>query len=242
MRLSVLALLVLVAAPPAHAAPPVDVALVLVGDVSRSIDDGELQLQKQGYAAALTSPEVVAAISGGEHGAVAVAYVEFAGAGEVRTVLDWTVLRDAGTAGDFATHLAAAPRSFVGRTAIGDAIAFARTVLDNGGWAGARPVIDVCGDGTNNSGQTVTAARDTVVALGVTINGLAIINEKATGYMAAHTHPPGGLANYYRDNVIGGPGAFVLEIHDFADFGDALRRKLLQEIAGRTVPSRFAGR
>jgi hypothetical protein len=221
----------LFAAAPARAAEPVDVALVLVGDVSRSIDDGEYKLMKDGYAAALTDPRVLDAITGGPSRAIAVAYVEFAGAGEVCTVLEWSVLRDAATVGAFAARLAAAPRSYLGRTAIGDAVTFARQLLADPGLAGARQVIDVCGDGTSNSGQSLTEARDAVVAAGLTVNGLTIINEHAPAYMWAHTHPPGGLTKYYNDNVIGGPGAFVLEVHDFAAFGEALARKLLQEIA-----------
>jgi hypothetical protein len=221
----------LFAAVPARTAEQVDVALVLVGDVSRSIDDGEFKLMKDGYAAALTDPRVLAAIAEGQYHAIAVAYVEFAGAAEVRTVLEWTVLRDDATAGAFAAKLAAAPRSYLGRTAIGDAITFARQLLADAGFPGARQVIDVCGDGTSNSGQLLTEARDAAVAAGMTVNGLTIINEHAPAYMWAHTHPPGGLSKYYSDNVIGGPGAFVLEVHDFAAFGEALARKLVQEIA-----------
>ena len=246
MRPAVLALAAsLAAAPlfPACAAEQVDVALVLVGDVSRSIDAGEYTLEKQGYAAALTSKQVLAAIAGGEHGAIAVAYVEFAGVAEVRNVLDWAVVRDAPSAGAFAARLVAAPRSYVGRTAIGEAIAFARTVLAESGYPGARQVIDVCGDGTSNAGQPVTAARDAAVAAGITVNGLAIINDHPASYMFAHVQPPGGLTNYYRQNVIGGPGAFALEVHDFPSFGVAFARKLVQEIAARPAGAgQFADR
>jgi hypothetical protein len=215
----------------ARPADAVDVALVLVGDVSRSIDEGEYQLMKDGYAAALTDPRVLDAITEGQYHAIAVTYIEFAGAGEVRTVLDWAVLRDTATVGAFAAKLPATPRSYVGRTAIGDALTFARQLLADAAFPGARQVIDVCGDGTSNSGQLLTEARDAAVAAGMTVNGLTIINEHAPAYMWAHTHPPGGLTKWYRDNVIGGPGAFVLEVHDFAAFGEALVRKLVQEIA-----------
>jgi len=245
MRLALLVLFaLLVAIRPAAAAEQVDVALVLVGDVSRSINDDEYKLEKQGYAAALTSQQVLAAITGGQHGAIAVAYVEFAGATEVRTVVDWAVIRDAASAGTFATALAAAPRSYLGRTAIGEAIAFARSVLAESGFPGARQVIDVCGDGTSNAGQPVTAARDAAVAQGIVINGLAIINDHPPSYMVAHVQPPGGLTNYYRENVIGGPGAFALEVHDYPSFGTAIARKLVKEIAARAVPAEavFAAR
>jgi hypothetical protein len=223
----------LVAAAAARAAEPVDLALALVSDVSRSIDDGEYKLEKDGYVTALTDPQVLAAIAEGEHHAIAIAYAEFAGAGEMRSVLDWTVLRDAASAGEFARKLAAAPRSFFGRTAIGDAIAFGQKLHAATSFGDVRQVIDICGDGINNSGQTITEARDAAVAAGMTVNGLTIINEHAPPYLWAHTHPPGGLTKYYRDNVIGGPGAFVVEVHDFAAFGKALTRKLLQEIAWR---------
>jgi hypothetical protein len=231
LTFALVALLVLFAAASPRAAEPVDVALVLVGDVSRSIDDGEYKLEKDGYAAALTDPRVLAAIAAGEHHAIAVAYVEFAGPGEVRAVVPWATLRDAATAGAFAAEIAAAPRSYFGRTAIGDAIVFARQLLAATDLSGARQVIDVCGDGTNNSGQSLTESRDAAVAAGITVNGLTIINEHAQGYVWAHTHPPGGLPKYYGDNVIGGPGAFVVEVHDFAAFGAALVRKLVEEIA-----------
>jgi Protein of unknown function (DUF1194) len=217
--------------PHAERAPDVDVALVLVSDVSRSVDDSEFRLQKQGYAAAFTSPELLAAIHSGTTGTIAVAYVEFASATEVRTVLDWTTVRDADSARAFTDRLAAAPRSFWGRTAIGVGITQAMQVLAAAPFHAARQVIDVCGDGTNNTGRDVSAARDEAVAAGITINGLTIINEHPVSWVFAHVQPPGGLTKYYRDNVIGGPGSFVVEVHDFAAFGSAMTRKLVDEIA-----------
>lgn len=216
---------------PARAAPQVDVALVLLTDVSRSVHDGEFELMKRGYAAALNDKDVIAAIEAGPVGAVAIAYVEFAGAGEVRTVVDWTVIAGAADARDFAARVAAAPRSFWGRTAIGDGIDHAMRAFAAAELEATRRVIDVCGDGTSNAGREVHAARDEAVKAGVTINGLAIINDRPTSWTFAHVQPPGGLPNWYRENVTGGPGSFVLEIHDFASFGEAMRRKLLSEIA-----------
>jgi hypothetical protein len=99
-------------------------------------------------------------------------------------------------------------------------------------------VIDVCGDGTNNAGRDVTEARDDAVRAGITINGLAIINDHPVSWTYAHVQPPGGLPNYYRENVTGGPGSFVLEVHDFHTFGEAMTRKLVTEIA--TAPPRAA--
>lgn len=228
------------ASPAARAATSADLALVLVSDVSRSIDDSEFQLQKDGYLAAFTDPRVVAAIRGGPAGAIAVAYVEFAGGEDVRTVLGWTMLRDAASARDFAQRLKAAPRSFWGRTAISNGIDLGATMLAESGIAAERRVIDVCGDGTNNSGRPVTEARDDAVKAGITINGLAIINDHPVSWIYAHVQPPGGLVKYYREHVIGGPGAFVLEVHDFHTFGEAMTRKLVTEISGRGLPSRYA--
>jgi hypothetical protein len=211
----------------------------MVSDVSRSIDDSEFKLEKDGYVAAFTSPEVVHAIQGGPNGAIGVAYVEFAGAGEVRTVLDWRVIHDAASAKAFASALAAQPRSFWGRTAISSGIDHAMQMLAESGLDTSRRVIDVCGDGTNNAGREITGARDDALKAGVTINGLTIINEHPVSWIFAHVQPPGGLPNYYRQNVTGGPGSFVLEVHDFHSFGEAMRRKLITEIAAQT-PKRYA--
>ena len=214
----------------------VDLALVLVTDVSRSIDDSEFALEKDGYAAAFKSDQVLSAIKSGPLGAIAVSYVEFASGFEVKTVLDWTVIRDPASAKVFIEKLAAAPRSFWGRTAISAGIDHAVGMLAENGYNATRRTIDVCGDGTNNAGREVSAARDDAIAAGITINGLAIINEHPVSWTFAHVQPPGGLPNYYRENVTGGPGSFVLEVRDFKSFGDAMTRKLVAEIASRPVP------
>jgi hypothetical protein len=221
-------------------ADDVDVALVLVTDVSRSIDDSEFKLEKDGYTSAFTSQKVLDAIRGGPTGKIAVAYVEFASSFEVRTVLDWTVIRDKGSAQAFADRLTAAPRSFWGRTAISAGIDQAVQLLAESGMTAARHVIDVCGDGTNNAGREAGDARDDAVKAGITINGLAIINDHPVSWTFAHVQPPGGLANYYRENVTGGPGSFVLEVHDFTTFGEAMTRKLVDEIASGLSSSQFA--
>ncbi len=239
-------ILILIAAllsTPAHAAadsrPPVDLALVLVTDVSRSIDDSEFTLEKGGYATALTDARVIDAIRGGMNGAIAVAYVEFAGEMQVRTVLDWTTIHDATSASGFADRLRAAPRSFWGRTAISAGIDHAMQMLAEAPAEATRRTIDVCGDGTNNAGRAVTEARDQALAAGVTINGLAIINDHPVSWTFAHVQPPGGLDNYYRQNVTGGPGSFVLVVHDFHSFGEAMTRKLVNEVAATPGPARF---
>jgi hypothetical protein len=227
-------------APVAHGADNVDVALVLVSDVSRSIDDSEFTLEKDGYAKAFTSQPVIDAIKGGPTGAIGVAYVEFASSFEVRTVLDWMVIHDKASAQAFADKLSAAPRSFWGRTAISSGVDRGVQLLAESGLNATRRVIDVCGDGTNNAGREITEARDDAIKAGITINGLAIINDHPVSWTFAHVQPPGGLLNYYRENVTGGAGSFVLEVHDFHSFGEAMTRKLVTEIASRTAPSDLA--
>jgi hypothetical protein len=212
----------------------VDAAIVLAADVSRSIDDDEFTLERRGYADAIRSQQLIDAISTGPHGAIALAYVEWAGDGEEKVVVDWAVIRNQADAHAFVAALTAAPRSYLGRTAIGAAIDFSFALFAESAFETSRRVIDVSGDGTNNQGRLVTAARDAAVGAGAVINGLAIFNKKAAemgGYLALHTNPPGGLAQYYRDNVIGGDGAFVVQIDDFRTFGEAMMRKLINEIA-----------
>jgi len=221
-------------------AEDVDVALVLVTDVSRSIDDSEFKLEKDGYATAFADPKVLQAIQGGPNGRIAVAYLEFASSFEVKTVLDWRVIRDQASADDFTARLAQAPRSFWGRTAISAGIDQAVQLFAEAGLSATRRVIDVCGDGTNNAGREITDARDDAIKAGITINGLAIINDHPVSWTFAHVQPPGGLAHYYRENVTGGPGSFVLEVHDFHTFGEAMIRKLVSEIATAPTRQRFA--
>ena len=238
MRVLILVLLLL-GLPPARAAEPVDVALVLVSDVSRSVDDAEFRMQKQGYAAAFNDPRVLSAIRGGAIGAVAVAYVEFAGVHEVRTVMDWRIVRDERSVRAMTDAIEAAPRSFWGRTSISAGIDRALEMLAEAPVETTRRVIDVAGDGTNNSGREASAARDEAVKAGVVINGLAIVNENPVSYTFAHVQPPGGLTEWYRRNVIGGPGAFVVEVREFHAFGEAMTRKLINEIAALPGPNRL---
>ncbi len=210
---------------------PTDVALILLTDVSRSIDDAEFQLEKRGYAAAFTDPKVIAAIQGGPAGRITVAYLEFSGPEQVRALTGWTVISDEASARAFAATLSSLPRSSYGRTAISSGLELATAMLGAGGFGEARRVIDIAGDGTNNAGPSVVEARDAALAAGITINGLTIINDHPVSYTFAHVQPPGGLTNWYRENVTGGPGSFVVEVHDFSTFGAAMSRKLLSEIA-----------
>jgi len=224
----------------------VDVALVLLTDVSRSVDEREYALMKQGYVTALTDPRVLAAIVGGPNASVALTYVEFAGAHEVRTMVDWQVVDDAASAEAFAARLKASPRAFWVRTSISAGIVRAMAALEYDlaarGIAANRLVIDVCGDGTNNSGREMTAVRDEAVAAGIAINALVIQSDPANAWVAAHVNPAGGLTQWFRDNVMGGEGAFVLEIEGFESFGHGITRKLFTEIAQKAPQRRFAGR
>src|SRR5437773_4736965 len=157
-------------------AETVDLLLVLAADVSRSIDEGEFNLQRKGYAAAITDPRVLRAIVGGRSHAIAVTFIEWSGAADQNVVIDWTIVRDEEAAGGIAATILAAPRSFLGRTSISAAIDYSLERLAAAPPQAEKRIIDVSGDGTNNSGRPVTEARDQAVASGVTINGLAIIN------------------------------------------------------------------
>jgi len=218
-----------------------DLLLVLAADVSRSIDEGEFELQRKGYAAALSDPRVLAAIRSGSNGTIAICFVEWSGAGEQTVVVDWTVIRDDEDAGGLSASILAAPRSFMGRTSISGAIDFAMERFAAAKPRSNRRIIDISGDGTNNSGRPVTEARDQALAEGVTINGLAIVNDKPNPGYAFHTQPPGGLPDWYRQNVIGGPGSFLRVIEDFRSFADAMTNKLVNEIVALANEERRAG-
>jgi hypothetical protein len=208
----------------------VDLEVILAADVSRSIDDAEFDLQRKGYAAALSDPRVLAAIHGRQGAAIGVSFIEWSGDEDQQVVVDWTEIRDEEDAGSMAAAMIAAPRSFMGRTSISAAIDFAMAHFAKSKWQASRRIIDISGDGTNNSGRAVTEARDQAISQGVTINGLTIINDKPNLGYSAHTQPPGGLPLYYRQNVIGGTNAFLLVIQDFNSFADAMAQKLAKEI------------
>jgi uncharacterized protein DUF1194 len=213
------------------AAEQVDLLLVLAADVSRSIDSEKFQLQRDGYAAAITDPRVLEAIRSGRAGRIGVCFVEWSGLASQRVVIDWTTISDAESAKSFADRLLEAPRSFADRTSISSAIEFAIAHLARAPFESARRTIDVSGDGTNNSGGEVTQARDAAVAQGVAINGLVILSETPLAWNPDHTNPVGGLENYYRNNVIGGPGAFVMAAEGFNSFGQAIVKKMIAEVA-----------
>jgi hypothetical protein len=218
-------------------AEEVDLELVLAVDVSTSIDEMEFALQRDGYAQAFLNPDVIAAIRSGPRGRIAVAYVEWAAADSQRLVVPWTVLSDAESGMLFAEEILAAPRSFRGWTSISGAIDFAMMTFATNPHSGTRRVIDVSGDGVNNSGRPAESARDDALTQGVTINGIVIMNDVPSAMSFWRTELP--LDDFYRERVIGGPGAFMMIVEDFTTFGHAIRNKLLREIANdSTVAAR----
>lgn len=215
----------------AAAAERVDVTLVLAADVSRSVDEEEFRLQREGIATAITDQRVLNAIRSGLHGAVAVCFVEWSGVGQQLVVADWKVIRDLASAEGVADTVRRAPRSYYGSTAIGSAIDFSMRQLARSGVEVERKVIDVSADGTNVSGPAVTIARDAAVEAGITINALVILSPVPNPFNPHHTHPPEGLEEYFRRNVIGGVGAFTTVVEGFQTFAEAMINKLIREIA-----------
>lgn len=206
---------------------PVDVLLVLAVDVSRSVDEDEARLQREGYRNAVSDPRVVEVVRRGMIGAIGLAYVEWAGFEYQRLVLPWSRIANQGDADAWSSALAEAPRNSLSWTSISGGIDFARRTLAEAPFEATRRVIDVSGDGVNNSGRPAEAARDEAVAEGIVINGLPIVNDRPTfGRM-----PSIPLDQYFQQNVIGGDGAFMIVAEDFEAFGTAVRRKLIREIA-----------
>ncbi|MHB2209541.1 DUF1194 domain-containing protein [Methylobacterium sp. CM6257] len=211
----------------------VDVLLVLAVDVSLSISEARFELERRGYAEAFSDPRVLRAIGEGPTGRIAVALFDWAGPGEQQVAVDWMIIAAAEDAAVFAAKLAAVPRPFYGRTAIGSAIGFASDMLARAPFRTDRRVIDISGDGTSNSGRSIAEARDAAVAVGITVNGIVILTdpEGMPSFLKEHTNPAGGLAAYYRNVVIGGEGAFVMSAESFEAFGRALIAKLVREIS-----------
>jgi Protein of unknown function (DUF1194) len=238
--LAAIAAVIVLRAPAAVAADAVDLLLVLAADVSRSIDAQKFQLQRDGYAAALTDRRVLDVIRSGPNHRIAVCFVEWSGIGAQKLVIDWTAIGDDNSAKAFSSQIAEAPRSFADRTSISGGIEFSMAQLEHAQFESRRRIIDISGDGTNNAGREVTAARDEAIAQGVTINGLVILSERPLAWNADHTNPPGGLDKYYRDNVVGGPGSFVMVAENFESFGQAIINKLIAEIAAASSPWRTA--
>jgi hypothetical protein len=215
----------------ARAAEQVDLLLVLASDVSRSVDTRKFQLQREGYAAALSNPRVIDAIRSGPHGKIAICFVEWSGATSLKLVIDWTVVGDAASARKIGDQMLELPRSFADRTSISAGLEFSMTQLERSPYQATRRTIDVAGDGTNNSGRDIVTVRDEVLAKGVTINGLVILSETPLPWNPEHTNPAGGLDEYYRRNVTGGAGSFVMVAENHNSFGQAIVKKMIAEIA-----------
>ncbi|MDX2202737.1 MAG: DUF1194 domain-containing protein [Hyphomicrobiaceae bacterium] len=213
-----------------------DLLLVLAADVSRSVDERKFRLQRGGFASAISDPRVVNAMVAGPRGRIALLFLEWSGDGDQAVVLDWTMIAGQADADRAALVMRDAPRLFMGRTSISGAIDFSLQQMRRSPFAAPRRIIDVSGDGTNNSGRDVTAARDQAVEQGVVVNGLVILSDVPLSFNPMHTHPPGGLTRYYEDHVVGGPGAFVVEAKDFESFGQALISKLIKEVATAAAP------
>jgi hypothetical protein len=205
----------------------VDLALVLAVDVSRSMDDDEQKLQRDGFVQAFRAPAVHDAIRKGVIGRIAVVYMEWSGPDQQTVVVPWTVVDGPERAAAFSDRLARAPIGRIFSTSISGAIDHGLKLLGESGVDPLRRVIDVSGDGPNNTGRMVTLARDEAVAQGVTINGLPFMLKRPTGYGDIEN-----LDHYYQDCVIGGPGAFIVPVREARQFADAIRTKLVREIAG----------
>jgi len=230
--IALLGLALALIAPQARAAEPVDLLLVLAADVSRSVTEPKFKLQREGAAAAITHPDVLRAITSGPHRRIAVCFLEWATAGMQTVVVEWTAIGDGAAARAFGDRLVEAPRSFAGSTSLSGAIDFSVGQLERAPFEAERRVIDISGDGNNNSGRPVTDARDDALAKGVTINALVILTPLNESFRPEHTNPAGGLEKYFQDNVIGGSGAFTVVAESHESFGRALTKKLVQEIAG----------
>ena len=216
----------------------VDLELVLAVDVSSSIDEVEARRQREGHVAALADPEVISAIQGGGYGRIAVMYLEWADGDFQRVVAPWTVIGTEADARIFAASLATAPFISGRRTAIGAAIDSSITLIETNGYEGLRQVIDLSGDGPQNSGSSLSEARSRAETALITINGLPIQSERQSPFRPSVSID---IADYFEKQVIAGPGAFISPTNEHEDFVDALKRKLIIEIAGLD-PARFLRR
>lgn len=206
-----------------------DLELVLLADATGSIDEDEIRFQRSGYAEAITHPAVLNAISSNIYGKIVVTYVEWADMFSQDVVVDWTVIDGEASAEDFAARLMAAPRRAYGRNAIGAALLKGKELIDTNDFQGLRRVIDLSADSANNwNGPTITEARDIVVSSGIVINGLAVLCRHCSGRPVAYD-----LEDRFYREIIGGPAAFVVTADSEATFAEAVRKKLILEIAAR---------
>ncbi len=213
---------------PTHAQTDVDLKLVLAVDISMSMDPEEQRLQREGYVQAFRDPFVQKAIASGQRGRIAVTYFEWAGPLIQQVLMPWRLIDSPESANDFATELLGHPYTRRSRTSISAALLFARGLMQTTEFRSPRLVIDVSGDGVNNSGPLMSATRPPILAAGITINGLPVM-VRTTQYWSQWDAPD--LDLYYRDCVIGGDSAFSIPIKSAEDFATATRQKLLREIA-----------
>lgn len=221
------------AAPAARANDPVDLELVLAADASGSIDAAEIRFQREGYAAAITDPEILQAIrAGGYLGRIAVTYVEWGDQHSQAVVAPWTVIDGSASARAFADRLVATPRQAYGRNAIGAVIAFGQREIETNAYEGERKVIDISADSANSwNGVPLALARERALAAGIAINGLAVSCRDCSGRPGSYD-----LEAEFARKIVGGPASFVVTVDGDESFAEAVRRKLLLEIAGRTPP------
>jgi hypothetical protein len=215
-------------------ASTVDVELILAVDVSYSMDMDELAIQREGYAQAIVSKEFLQALKSLPNGRIAITYFEWAASSDQKVIIPWRLIDGPETADAVSNEIMKTPIRRASRTSISGAIYFAMPLFDENPYHGLRRVIDISGDGPNNNGAPVTGARDEALAKGITINGLPIM-VKEPSYS---TMDIDNLDFYYEDCVIGGPGSFVVSIKDREKFKEAIRTKLLLEVAGRTPERR----
>ncbi len=229
----VTAMIAVLAALPVRAEEVVDVELVLAVDVSFSMQPDELELQRRGYAEAIASQQVATAIRGGLHQKIALTYVEWAGTGRYRVIVPWTLIDSPEDAMEVSAIIGTTPVSALRRTSISHAIDLSAGMFDNNGFRGLKRVIDISGDGPNNQGRPVVEARNEAVNKGIVINGLPLMT-RSVGSYSFYDIPD--LDQFYANCVIGGPGAFVLPVTEWSQFPDAVRRKLVLELALAPVP------
>lgn len=228
MRILLLIIGILTALPATADQPFVDVELVLAVDVSRSMSPRELEIQRRGYAAALTDPKVIQAIQSGPNARIALIYVEWAGWNSQRVIVPWTMIASAADARAVAALLTAQFDPSLRRTSISGLLDYASGLFDTNGFRSLRRVIDISGDGPNNHGRPVEAARDDVLGRGIAINGLPLMTKEGMGWQW-HLDD---LDQYYRHCVIGGPAAFVIPVLEWEHFPAAVRRKMILELVG----------
>ena len=228
-------LLLLAGTAPARATEQVDLKLVLATDVSRSIDDEELRLEREGTAEAFLDPEVIKAIQNGSLGRIAVATFDFSSPQDNRVTMQWHIIHDRASAAALAETIRDTPRTPGRRTSVSSALELGSLLIQSseGEIVATRKVIDVSGDGPNNDGNRMTEVHDKIIAQGIVVNGLPVMDDNANGYFP-------DLDKYYAACVAGGRGSFVVAVHSYKDFSAAMRHKLILEISQNETQIRQA--